>query len=193
MWNNENVVETGTDGAPCDSNRFVRNVAYGGLRTGPTMGLILRCASNMLVANNTFSDLDRFVFDITASAGAFGGSIEGLTLRNNVSYTARDKVYSIDSAMPASVTIDRDLVFHSGAGSIAYVYGRGNTSSLATFRSWTGFEMSGIQADPKFTNLAGADFSLGALSPAIDRGVQLAGVTDDFTGAAPELGRYERP
>ena len=192
MWNNENVIETGTDGTACDSNAFVRNIAYGGSKTGPTMGLILRCASNMIVANNTFSDLDRFVFDVTASASSFGGSIEGLKIRNNIAYTTGDKIYSIDSVLPASVTIDADLAFHATNGSIAYVAGHGNTASLATFRSWTGYEMTGLQEDPRFTDRANADFMIQAISPAIDRGAILSPITDGFLGARPDIGRFER-
>jgi len=193
MWNNENVIETGTDGTACDSNSFIRNVAYGGTKTGPTMGLILRCASNMTVANNTFSDLDRFVFDITASGSSFGGSIENLRLRNNVSYTTGDKIYSVDSVLPASVTIDDDLAFHATGGSIAYVYGHGNTASLGTFRSWTGYESGGLQADPRFMNRLGADFTTQSTSPVIDNGAWLSGITDGYVGSAPDMGRYEHP
>jgi hypothetical protein len=155
------------------------------------MGLILRCASNMLVANNTFSDLDRFVFDITASASSFGGPINGLTLRNNVAYSSADKIYSIDSAMPSSVTLDRDIVYNSSGASIAYVAGKGNTNSIATFRSWTGFELSGYQSDPRFVNRAAGDFSISATSPAVDRGVLLSGITDGYLGTGPDVGRYE--
>src|SRR3990170_3531445 len=44
-WDNNNVMETGTDGsAPCARLTFVRNVAYGaGSVAGETTGLILRC------------------------------------------------------------------------------------------------------------------------------------------------------
>jgi hypothetical protein len=192
MWNNENVIETGSDGTNgCNDNEFVRNVAYGGARTGPTMGLILRCAADMLVANNTFSELDRFVFDITANASSFGASIEGLTLRNNIAYSTADKIYSIDSAMPASVTIDRGVAYNSSGAAIAYVAGRGNTNSLATFRSWTGFESGGVQSDPRFADRANADLRVLATSPAIDKGVIISGVTDGYLGSAPDVGRFE--
>jgi hypothetical protein len=192
MWNNENVVETGSDGTiGCDGNEFARNVAYGGAKTGPTMGMILRCASNMLVANNSFSELDRFAFDITAAAGSFGGPIDGLTLRNNIVYSSADKIYSIDSAMPSSVSLDRGVAFNSSGGAIAYVSGKGNTNSLATFRSWTGFEVNGVQSDPRFADRPAGDFHLTSTSPAIDRGVILTGITDGYLGAAPDVGRFE--
>ncbi len=189
--NNENVIETGTDGAPCSNNTFVRNVSYGGAKTGPTMGLILRCASNMLVAHNSFYDLDRFVFDINASASAFGGSIDGLRILNNAARQTTDKVYSIDSALPSSVQIDFGLVSNASGGSIAYVYGKGNTSSLATFVSWTGREPNGAQADPRFVAPASGDMRLQSVSPAIDKATILASVSSQYNGTGPDVGRFE--
>ena len=76
----------------------------------------------------------------------------------------------------------------SNGTSIAWVNGKGTTDSLATFRSWTGFEASGIQADPGFADAA---FDLPATSPAIDRGSVISGITDGVLGAAPDLGRHE--
>jgi parallel beta-helix repeat protein len=191
MWNNENVLETGTDVLACDNNRFTRNTAFGGAKTGPTMGLILRCASDMLVAGNSLYDLDRFVFDITAQAQAFGGSIDGLRIVNNAAVSISSKIYSIDSAMPASVVINHGISRVTSGGSIAYVYGKGNTTSLATFTSWTGFEQAGHQADPQFVDPVAGNLSLRSSSPAIDKGVIVAGVTDGYTGSGPDLGAHE--
>jgi parallel beta-helix repeat protein len=190
-WNNENVMETGTDGAACDGLTFVRNVSYGGAKTGPTMGMILRCASNSLVANNSFYNLDRFVFDVNGSASSFGGSIEGLRIINNIARQTTDKVYSIDSVLPASVVIDHGVSSNASGGSIAYVYGQGNTSSMATFRAWTGREIHGLQVDPEFIDVLRADFNLRTSSPAIDRAMDLEGITDLYSGAGPDMGRSE--
>lgn len=191
VWNNENVMETGTDGTDCSDNRFVGNVAYGGAKTGPTMGMILRCARNMLVAHNSFYGLDRFVFDVNAQASAFGGSIDGLRILNNASVMTGAKIYSIDSAMPASVVINHGVTRETTGGSIAYVYGKGNTSSLATFTSWTGFEAAGLQVDPQFVGPDAGNFTLAATSPAIDRGLVLIGVNDGYVGTAPDQGARE--
>jgi hypothetical protein len=56
-WDNRNVLETGTDAArtPCDGGSFVRNLNYGATTVDRTVGMVLRCASNTLVANNTFA------------------------------------------------------------------------------------------------------------------------------------------
>jgi hypothetical protein len=43
---------------------------------------------------------------------------------------------------------------------VAYVAGRGNTDSLAEFTSWTGLDIHGIQADPRFLDADGRDYRL---------------------------------
>ena len=175
VWNNENVVETGTDGSlPCARNAFTGNVAYGAPRNGPAMGLILRCASDMVVANNTFDDLDRFVFDVTAAAGSFGGSVEGLRIERNIAVSRADKLLSVDSLLPASVAIDENLLFNRSDGFVASYPGRGNTRLLSAFTSWSGLQAGGRQADPLFVDPARADFRLRAGSPAARWGAREA-------------------
>jgi acid phosphatase type 7 len=186
MWDNENVLETGTDGAACDGIRFTRNTAYGAASVpGHALGLILRCASNSLFAHNTLDGLDVFAWDVTAQASSFGGSIDGLRIVNNVVTACR--VYSIDSALPASVQIDYNLGWNPG-GTVAYVAGRGSTASLATFQSWTGYETRGVSSDPLFVAPGDRDYTLQATSPAIDRGLFLG---EPALGTAPDLGRFE--
>ena len=159
VWNNQNVVETGTaPGGGCANNRFERNVAYRGRATGPTMGMILRCAQGMRVVDNTFYDLDRFVFDVTADARRFGGSVDGLTIVGNRAVSHRDMIYSIDSDLPPTVRIDGQLAANVSRGPLAYVYRRGRTRSLARFRAWTGFEATGRQRAPTFRKPSRGDF-----------------------------------
>jgi hypothetical protein len=45
--------------------------------------------------------------------------------------------------------------------------------------------------NPQFTNLSEFDFSLGNGSPAIDAGKVIAGITDGFSGKAPDIGALE--
>lgn len=193
VWDNNNVMETGTDGtAPCLQITFVRNIAYGaGTVPRETQGMILRCASNSLVANNTFDGLDTFAFYVTPS-GSFAGSIDGLRITNNIVVNGR--AYSLESGIPSSVVIDQDLAFNPGSTAdygqhLAYVAGRGNTDSLDEFRSWTGYETHGIAADPLLVDAARRDYHLMAGSPAINEGTVI--LSDGFAGSAPDLGRYE--
>ncbi len=192
IWDNAVVLETGTDSrtTPCDRLTFTRNIAY---RTTRQEGLILRCASNSLVAHNTFDGLDRFAYDLSHNAGTYGGSIAGLRILNNIVFNGR--AYSIDTALPSSVVIDYNLFYTAGSTAyegqyLAYVVGQGNTSNLAVFRSWTGYDLHGLSANPAFVNPAARDYHLTTQSPAIDRGLNLG---EPFAGTAPEIGRYEVP
>jgi parallel beta-helix repeat protein len=195
MWDNNNVMETGTDGtAPCSRITFARNVAYGpGTVARETQGLILRCASASLFANNTFDSIDTFAFYVSTS-GSYAASIAGLRIENNV--VARGRSYSLGTGLPTSVVIDHGLSSPGGstadyANHLAYVQGRGNTDSLAEFRSWTGYDLHGVQADPRFVNRWIHDYRPGIGSPAIDRGAAV--LADAFNGKAPDIGRFESP
>ena len=195
MWDNNNVMETGTDGtAACSRITFARNVAYGpGTVARETQGLILRCASSSLFANNTFDGIDTFAFYVSLS-GSFAGSIAGLRIENNV--VVRGRSYSLGRGLPTSVVIDHGLAFPGGstadyADHFAYVEGRGNTDSLAEFRSWTGYDLHGLLADPRFVDRAAHDYHLRTGSPAIDRGAAV--LADGFSGKAPDIGRFENP
>ena len=120
--------------------------------------MVLRCASNMLVANNTFAGIQYFVFAISHIQGGWGGSIEGLRVVNNVISISTGKVYGIETDMPASVQIDNNVVQVDRWRIVASVIGRGSTNSLSTLRSWTGYEQHGMQADPLFVNAPANDY-----------------------------------
>jgi hypothetical protein len=48
-----------------------------------------------------------------------------------------------------------------------------------------------VTADPGFTAPASYDFSVSASSPYYNAGVAIAGINDGYSGAAPEIGRFE--
>ncbi|MBA2718576.1 MAG: right-handed parallel beta-helix repeat-containing protein [Chloroflexi bacterium] len=189
-WDNENVLETGTDGTSCQDNVFRHNVSYGATSRGRSFGMFIRCGDNMLVANNVFHNLDQFVFSV-GGASLYNGSFEGLRIRNNIAVMAAGKIIGIESALPASVVINNNLMDNTSGGQVATVKGKGGTSSLATFASWTGYQRNGIDANPRFVGAASHDYRLSAGSPAIDTGVVLFGSSIPYAGSAPDLGRYE--
>jgi hypothetical protein len=184
LFDNNDVLETGTDGShPCLDDVVDHNIAWGASTLGPAQGLILRCAARMIVAANTFVDLDGFVYDLSADGG-FAGSIEGLAIRDNIAVEHGPHPYSLDTDLPASVRIDHNLAWNAG-GPIAFVRGRGNTDSLAEFRAWTGFDAGSLQAEPRFVGAAARDFRLAPGSPARGAGVPIPGIV---AGDAPDLG-----
>jgi parallel beta-helix repeat protein len=190
IWDNETVLETGSDSihTPCNNITFTRNTVFRGARQ---QGLILRCASNSLVAHNTFDALDNFVYDLSHYRGEYGASIEGLRILNNIHVYGR--VYVIENALPVSVVIDYNLLYNPGSASqygeyLAYVDDFGNTDSLAEFTSWTGYEQHGLGVNPLFVAYTQRNYALTGASPAIDAGVILS---EPFIGLAPVLGRFE--
>jgi hypothetical protein len=193
-WDNRNVLETGTDAAmtPCNNNTFTHNLNYGATTVDRTVGMVLRCGSNMLVANNTFSGIQYFVFALSHDRAGWGGSIDGLRIVDNIVSVSTGKIYSIETAMPTSVVIDHNLLRLTGGATLASVLGDGSTSSLATFRAWTGYETHGMAADPRFVDASANDYRLAVDSPAIDAGIVIPQVNDDFAGAGPDLGYLER-
>lgn len=187
VWNNSSILETGTDGPRCNNLRITRNVAYSAKTTGKAVGMMLRCASNSLVAHNTIDGVDFWAMQLVHGTGSFSGSLEGLRVLNNIVYGV--KSFHINTSLPRSVVLDYNLVW-APEKHVAYVAGRGYTKDLRQFRSWTGYEVHGLQADPRFVSVAARDYRLRSGSPAVDRG--LVGVDGRHNGAAPDLGRYER-
>ncbi len=191
-WDNKDVLETGTSGLPCARLQFVRNLAYAAssLR-GWSRGLIVACASASLIANNTLDGFDVSAISVVQDPGnLYLGSVDGLLVTNNILVSDSAPIYHL-SHVPGTVRIDRNLVWNRAGRSIAWVDGRGSTASLATFRVWTGFEQTGRNLDPQFSLGSGPVDRLQPGSPAIDRGVRIAGLTDGYLGRAPDLGRWE--
>lgn len=189
IWDNETVLETGTDGEQaCTNIVFLRNVVFRGSRQ---QGLILRCASDSLFANNTFDALDEYVFYLTHFQGGYGGSIENLRILNNIAVSGR--VYSIEGVIPGSVEINHNLLYNPGSTSsrgnyLAYVSGFGNTKVLTEFQSWTGYDLQSIGLPPIFVDGSLHDYRLQLTSPAINIGVNLG---EPFVGPAPDAGAFE--
>ncbi|HUR04555.1 MAG TPA: carbohydrate binding domain-containing protein [Nonomuraea sp.] len=194
MWDNKDVLETGTPGTPCTFS-FTRNVAYAASSVPSyARGMVIACGSDTLVANNTLRDFDISAISVVNKDGyTWGGSVDRLKVVNNVLVTNHDRPYYFDN-VPSTVTVDHNLLRNSGGSALAYVVGKGTASSLDQIRSLTGrsgIEVHGLVADPKFVDAGANDYHLQAGSPAIDRGTSLGGVTDGFAGSAPDLGRFE--
>jgi parallel beta-helix repeat protein len=197
IWDNQDVLETGTDGAACARNVFTRNVSWGGndkskvSPRGPLVnGIILRCGAGMLIANNSFYDMDYYVYDID-TGGGHAASIAGFRILNNVNYQLANKIYALVTSLPSDAIIDYNVSFTVPFAPFASVPGNGNVTSIASFRSLTGQDTHGNFANPLYANIAGQDFHLTAGSPALNAGTPIAGVTDGYIGRAPDDGAYE--
>lgn len=196
VWDNENVLETGSGGEPCENISFVRNVAYNAASWGRSIGMILRCASDSIVAHNTFDGLDWFTWELSHEepGSTFGHSIDGLRILNNISVNSR--AYVIRTDLPDGVVLDYNL-FHRDAGDpgedaheLAHITGRGGIGDLADLRAATGRELHSLSGDPLFADREARDYSLTPDSPAVDAGLLME---QPYEGSGPDLGRFELP
>jgi len=191
-WDNKDVMETGTNGPACNNITFTRNIGFAASTVkGYARGLIIACASNSVIANNTLDGFDISDISVVNKPNyRFEGSLAGLKVENNILRSGSKGVFYFDH-LPSSVVIDYNLIWNTSGGSLVYVVGKGSTSSFATLRSWIGGRMAhGIQADPRFYNGAIHDYRLARASAAIDRGVYIGAITPNAT-TGPDIGRFE--
>ena len=118
------------------------------------------------------------------------GEYSNLHFRNNI--LVGNGIGAVNDDAGESQTgndFDGDLLYSTS--STLFRWKNTNYSSLASLRSATGFEMNGRAGDPRFASAAGGDYTLLSGSPAIDGGLRLFGINDRYTGAAPDMGRFE--
>ena len=189
IWDNETVMETGTNREyDCADIRFLRNVAYADASWGESKGILLRCARDSLVAHNTLVGFDEWAFQFRNRVGSqFGGSIEQLTVVNNV-VSGRFAFY-LQDPLPGSVVVDYNLV-DRGFGTFGRI-GDETVDTLDAFVAATGLQRSGRHADPRFVDPGSRDFSLLPGSPAVDAALPIDGVNESFSGSGPDIGRFE--
>ncbi len=116
--------------------------------------------------------------------------VENIVIQNNIVMLDPERVVGLitagHSSAVAELTVNHNLVF-------------GPTECSNDYPNCV--EVSGgpenLSADPRFVDAAGGDLTLLADSPAIDQGVAIAGLVDDFDGlarpqgAGVDLGAYE--
>jgi parallel beta-helix repeat protein len=148
--------------ASSHDNLIVNNDAY----LNGDHGIDLLGSKTNRVVSNTVYD------NVTAGINVEGGST-GATMRNNICINdgldspRTNSNIRVDAASVSDTTLNRDLVYLSRPG-IMIIWGATRYTSLAAFRTATGQEAQGIEADPKFADPAAGNFRLLAGSPAID-------------------------
>ncbi|HYH75541.1 MAG TPA: right-handed parallel beta-helix repeat-containing protein, partial [Candidatus Saccharimonadales bacterium] len=136
IYNNDNIIETGTDGSALCSNNVFSNNTASGRTTGSTLkssvGMILRCNKNMTVTANTLGPVDSWMFDIE-TGGAYGSSVDGLAITNNkVTQRGGAAVYAI-SVNPSGRGFKFSGNKYHYEGSFAWGW---NNSAIKTLADW---------------------------------------------------------
>ena len=142
-------------------NTFFDNVAY---RNGDHGIDVHNAVDAHVVANTVFANSDSGIESTTSTRTYLANNI---SVDNGINSPRTAGNIRIDSASVSTAILDDDLVFLSVPGTMVDWAGTRYTS-LAAFRTATGKETRGIEADPRFRASVTADFHLVAGSPAID-------------------------
>jgi parallel beta-helix repeat protein len=145
-----------------NNNLVVNNVTYNNGDHGIDT---LNSTGNKHISNSVYNNQ-------TAGINAEGGST-GTTIRNNISVdngigsTRTDSNIRVDAQSTSGTSMDYDLVYLRTPVTLL-IWGSTKYTSLNTFKSATGQEPHGTQADPKWAAPGAGDLHLSAGSPAID-------------------------
>jgi hypothetical protein len=172
-------------------NRAYYNVVY-----GEHNGIDVFNFGNVALENNVvWGSAANGVVVMTYNSS--GVSVPGTVVRNNIVAVAGDYLLVHQDALDS--TIDDNLYFPDGPSAFYLVDGADALeTNLAGFAASTGFDAQSLAADPLLADVGAADFHPRAGSPAIDRGADV-GLSEDLdgnpvpSGAAPDIGAYERP
>jgi len=111
-----------------------------------------------------------------------------LHLLNNI-WVGTNFAFYFTNAGDEPFSHDYDLFFSTGSRLVRY---QGTAyDTVADYFGATGHCDHCAAADPLFTDLAGGDYTLTEPSPAVDQGVIIPGVNDDYEGSGPDMGAYE--
>jgi nitrous oxidase accessory protein NosD len=141
--NNENVLETGAspEGGACVGNTFTGNESVGrtaGSRLKRSIGMILRCATAMVVDHNTFTGLDWWVYELS-TADRFSTDVNGLAITGNT-HRQRDRVYRLAiDPVAARLVVEANRFPVTGPWFASYGDGSGSRT-LAQWQQRTGLD-----------------------------------------------------
>lgn len=119
------------------------------------------------------------------------GTWENIVVRNNIwsgtlyALNNYNETQPVDFDYDDLYTTDHDEFVYWGSGPDRHMH------DLLTFQTLTGQELHGLNVVPGFADPDSGDYRLDPESKLIDAGVVLAGINDDYFGAAPDIGAFE--
>src|ERR671934_5322 len=118
-----------------------------------------------IIANTVYKNVTS---GIQVEASSTGATIaNNISVDNGINSPRTHSNIRVDSSSVAGTTMDYDLVYLTVADTLL-IWNSDSYTSLSAFKAATGQEAHGIEADPKWRNIAARDFHLLAGSPAID-------------------------
>jgi len=164
------------------------------------VGYAMNTSGGLLKFKNTGSTGTAQMISNTLYGGK-GGLVQSndpnVVFKNNIIVTAGSSpVVIFEKAIVKKSNINHNLYKCSTTGGSIVVY-KGASRTMAQWQS-SGFDNSGLEADPKFRNIFLRDFTLAASSPALNKGVDLTSPynvdkagTLKPNGMRSDIGAYE--
>ena len=137
------------------------NVSYG----NGDHGIDNKGSNDTRILSNTVYLSTNSGIEVVNSTGV--GLANNISVDNGLGPESSDGNFFVDTLSAPTITLDYDLVFLGGPG-VMLEFNGVEYASLAQFTAATGQEANGLQADPKFKNVAANNFTLAKGSPAID-------------------------
>jgi parallel beta-helix repeat protein len=148
-------------GTTFGSNSAYDNVAYNNGDHGID---VHNAVDARIIANTVYGNYDSGI-EMTTSTGTLVAN--NVSVDNGINSARTSGEIRVDGPSVATTTLNDDLVWLRTPG-VMFDFNGVKYASLAAFRAATGQESRGIEGDPRFVSVAGADFHLLAGSPAID-------------------------
>jgi parallel beta-helix repeat protein len=159
------------------NNTFYDNGIRGTIKPS-SIGVALNTGSILISHGKNNQFYNNLVYGSHAGVRVWGNA-DNTLVANNTIYGNKGYGIRVDSTNSDNTRIINNISFGNGGGQIEDV-GSGTS------------KQNNLTTDPKFVNAGGGDFGLQAGSPAIDKGMTLAAVPDDFTGKKrPEGSAYD--
>lgn len=164
-------------------------------------GLILNNVQDTIVANNTFYNMNERAGGEYRGMITVSGEPRNLQILNNLFWGSVPQDLLVLSFITFSgtsevgVTVNHNLYYHEIATQrIVSINSLGSyrMDDWSAYQTETGFDANSPHpANPLLSSPETNDFTLLSNSPAIDAGVVIPGITDGFTGVAPDIGAVE--
>jgi hypothetical protein len=199
----DDAIETDYNGVNMRVYKNTVNNIFDGISLGPNF------ESPEYVIYNTFSNYSRdglklalggngyalfahnSLYSTTTQPPIFPASaFSNVHFRNNILYGTNIETVSDDGENVANNDFDYDLLYRTNTGTL-FRWNAINYNNITSLRTATGFEMNGKVGNPLFVDPNNLNFSLQSNSPAIDSGVLIYGINNNFSGSAPDMGAYE--
>lgn len=141
----------------------------------------------VLIYHNTFwSDVK------DAIAMEFISPVSNAVMRNNIFQSGSYSVYEVKTGSSGHDWNYDNWHTTRTADANRFKWENIPYDTLEKFCAASGLDCNGFDAPPGLTNPAGGDFTLVPSSPNLDRGAAIPGINDQFSGAAPDVGAFER-